>query len=126
MNNQALYGEEDKPEIIREYDAETGEETKESIAGALSHSEEILLAECEALDLMRHTRGWKIIEEFLANVKAHHMERCILETNYDEIRRHQEFLKAYSNLEAFVEGKLNEGRRLKEERQQPTDPAFAG
>lgn len=69
----------------------------------------------EAIQAMKQTEGWKLIEEFLKGAIEKYKSLLLYEQDLEKIRRLQEAIKSYSNVFHFVEAKEQEYELAKEQ-----------
>ena len=89
-------------------DQETGLETLAAEEKRVRADIELLISEGQALQQMKLGKGWKILASFIEMAIESSKEKLLEETRYDEIRRLQEYVKAYSNVLGFVESRIAE------------------
>ena len=75
-----------------------------------------IIEEGRSLELLKGSRGFQIIERDLVALLEAHKQRLAVEEDFRKIRRLQEAIKAYTNVLALIDYKINEGRALAEKR----------
>ncbi len=101
-------------EEIRPYDFETGE-TEE--AWKDQREEDQIKAEISAgksLENMKGTEGWGLVETFLTDHIVKYRDLLVGSTDFDQVKRLQEAIKAYSNVMVFVEHHIFTARNLQQ------------
>lgn len=93
------------------FDRDTGELTPEQQLAQAIRTAEVLRSESSALVAMKATAGWRIVTDFIDSAITSSTEQLVICTDYKEVRRLQEYIKALSNVSAFVDGKILEGER---------------
>lgn len=78
------------------------------------------IEEGHALDILRQSTGFKILEDFLKNSIDNLVGQLKIEQDYKKIRRLQEALKAYHNVLLFVDVKVNDGKALQDQQRTPS------
>jgi len=109
------------PELLHLFDAETGQETDESVLGAQLEAEVRERNECEAIEKMVGTRGWGYVEEHLLRTIEGIKEKILDEADIEMIRKYQAIGTAYSNVLGLVSQKASRAKALREPKQQ-TNP----
>lgn len=93
------------------FDLETGapaflEEEKRALQVA-----EFQRAEADALSSLKVHPGWKILEKYLNESIDKHTEDLVLSEDVNKMLRLQEYIKAHSNVLAYVDAKILEGEK---------------
>lgn len=107
------------PELPREFDAETGVETDESLERTRIVQEEQLLHESQLLEQMCATEGWKLLKSTFLSGIDQMMSNLLESDKIDEIRRYQERVKAYQDVLGLVETKIAAGKLILEQKTRP-------
>ena len=106
-------------EKIRMWNPETGQ-----LDGRDEYEEASLLKiveEGQALDALKRSPGWVVLEELLKTTCSDLKEKLAYEQDLEKFRRLQEAVKAYQNVLTFVDYKIAEGKALEEKQQAPTE-----
>lgn len=110
-------------EMLSDYDSDTGAPLASSEKQATNEEAEQLLARAEALTQMKSTAGWGVVKEFISSQIESHTRKLIIESDFKEVRRLQEYVKALSNVEEYVELTISEASHFAEQlAQQNQDP----
>lgn len=98
------------------------------VTGEMTGKAEILdeqvlkvIEDAQALEAMKRSAGWVLIEELLSETCSDLKEKLVSENDLERFRRLQEAVKAYQNILSFVEFKIAEGRALEEQQKQSPD-----
>ncbi len=110
-------------ELLQEYDLDTGEVQEHTVNRITNDEAESLLARAEALNKLKSTPGWLIVDDFISTQIASHTAKLITEDKFSEVRRIQEYLKALTNIQSFVDITISEASQYAENlSQQSQDP----
>jgi hypothetical protein len=107
------------PELLHLFDAETGQETDESVLGAQLQAEMKDREECEAIEKMVKTRGWLCVEEHLLKTINDIKESILDEPDMEKIRKYQAVGAAYSNVLGLVSHKASRAKEMREPKTNP-------
>jgi hypothetical protein len=80
-----------------------------------------IVEEGQALDALKRTPGWEVLEELLKTTCSDLKEKLAYEQDIEKFRRLQEAVKAYQNVLTFVDYKIAEGKALEEKQQAPIE-----
>lgn len=110
-------------ELLSQYDEDTGSPKMETLARANEDAIADLIARAEALTKLKASSGWKVVEEFINDQLSAHTKKLITETDFKEVRRLQEYLKALSIVPAWIDSTISEASQFVESvSQQAQDP----
>jgi len=103
-------------EDIKIWNPETGELSGKS--EILDEQVQKAIDDAQALDAMKRSTGWSIIESLLKETCSDLKEKLVSENDLERFRRIQEAVKAYQNVLTFVDYKIAEGKALEEQKHQ--------
>ena len=96
------------------YDPITGEET--DVAQERREKAELdeVINESQKFQTLQRSRGWKLLTKWLNEVIEQYKEMLVHEQDEKKIVRLQEAIKCYSNVQAFVDFRVREGKEFLE------------
>lgn len=110
-----LYANED----VKMWDAETGGYVEDSFDKAEEAELKSGIADGRALQSMKTTAGWKLVNTFLTDAVDGYKNKLAFEDDFKKIRRLQETIKAHNNILVFVDWSIQQGKKF-ENKQTPT------
>jgi hypothetical protein len=72
----------------------------------LDQAEDLIRREAQALYAMTKTPGWRVLRRYVAMSIADNQRQLLVANNWEEAKRLQEFVKAYSHLLAIVDSSV--------------------
>lgn len=99
-------------ETVERWDPETGEDYKEYADTKEKAEIAAFRRKAEDLKSLKQTPGWSLLTEFLNESVDAYKEAIASEDNFEKIVRLQEAIKAYRNVEAYVDWTINEAKKF--------------
>lgn len=94
------------------FDMETGREFQDYHVKKEEEEIKQIVEEGKTLEAMKKGDGWKFVATFITDAVDAYKEKMTYEVDFEKIKRMQEAVKAYRNVEAYIDYKINEAKGL--------------
>lgn len=103
-------------EKVQLWDAETDEspQTPEEVLIEAEINKRI--HEGKTIQSLKRSKGWKLVDKFLDRQIADYKNKLALEQDVRTLRRMQEAIKAYSNVKAYIDWSIQEGKSFENQK----------